>query len=660
MISWDNISIDNHYIIIPGAFGEEIDVIRFDEARQFMTNALRHIETPLPKLEVTYKKGIEPIIENEQVLLDVFHIIQKNVIVHSVDVDWKDVSIKDNCARIHLETGETLRITNKELRKYMDDVLKRVTIDSPKLQVQYREGGNPIVKNPEIIDEIIALIQKNIIVRNEEVDWKNIKVTDKAFLISIPSYKQIKLQHNNARAFMNDIVKRVSPKLPKIIVRFEEGSLPIVINENILESVISTIKDHILVDDVEIDWNDVLFLDHEIQIKTSFCELLKFRNYYAKTFMNKMLHRISECLPKLVVRFKEGEKPEIVNESILSDIITILQLTHSYSELIRANKNISDALKALSIFSKKDTRIFLPRDMSAYIHFLSDKHVIETYPIVPVTEYIGGTYEEGALFTIIRGGQPHIVWENFKDSRSTYVFACSEANYLERRQVIFNYILTEEDGKRMFLHSDECKAIFGEKPEMIVHNNMKSWVSRLMNVENGERLKQELKQYENHSLTSIFHDLDSAKIIIRYLGDPERYFDPDGTNGYGIAETNDIDVSRHYIDEYFDGDRVIIVEKTLTVSKTGRFIDEGTSFTTTSNEEYRDRENYFRRTTRREQASMPQDMHERYEQICQKAVDTLFRQDSTYSYNQDEDIHVDILKDGIIVYSTDTCPSSEW
>lgn len=84
-------------------------------------------------------------------------------------------------------------------------------------------------------------------------------------------------------------------------------------------------------------------------------------------------------------------------------------------------------MNALNVISKKDTHVFVPRDMTPYLDFLSEHQSIDTYPIGHVEEYIGGSYEEGALFSIIMNGKPYIVWENFKDSRSTYVFNCTES-----------------------------------------------------------------------------------------------------------------------------------------------------------------------------------------------------------------------------------------
>lgn len=154
-----------------------------------------------------------------------------------------------------------------------------------------------------------------------------------------------------------------------------------------------------------------------------------------------------------------------------------------YGDIIRSNVKSPDVLNALKVLSKKDTRAFVPRDMTSYLNFLSDHQAIDDYPIVPIEEYIGGSYEEGALFTLLIKEQLYIVWENFNDSRSTYLFRCTKENYEDMRQRVFDYIMTQESSKRQFLRTKECKEIFGEKPRMVVHNSLESWSERLMSME---------------------------------------------------------------------------------------------------------------------------------------------------------------------------------
>ena len=291
---------------------------------------------------------------------------------------------------------------------------------------------------------------------------------------------------------MNNIAKRVSDRLPKLKVHIEEGLESKLEDKHILDDVIAILRENIIVKNVEVDWHEVKFLDYGLLLTDPSGHIASVRYEKAMSFMNKMLKRMADYLPRLIVHFEEGKEPIIENLDVLDDITTILTKRQDYGALIRSNIKTSDVLEALNVISKNDTRVFVPRDMTPFLDFLSEHQAIDTYPIVPVEEYIGGSYEEGALFTIILNGMPYIVWENFKDSRSTYVFKCTESNYEEKRQRIYDYIVTEESNKRQFLRNKECKQIFGEKPHMIVHNNLKSWSEKLMNVADSVENEDEL------------------------------------------------------------------------------------------------------------------------------------------------------------------------
>ena len=118
--------------------------------------------------------------------------------------------------------------------------------------------------------------------------------------------------------------------------------------------------------------------------------------------------------------------------------------------------------------------------------------------------------------------------------------------------------MTEESNKRQFLRNKECKQIFGEKPHMIVHNNLKSWSEKLMNVadsvENEDELSsnaeiqdelpeiimsQELPDNDNDDLyddddydvllltQNEFNLIRNIKVYVSFLVDFESYFADD-------------------------------------------------------------------------------------------------------------------------------------
>jgi len=455
-----------------------------------MGNIVKRLNTSLPKIIIRFQLGSKPYVVNEETLNEAIAVILENRNVTTEDIDWKYVEIIDQAFSILNNPGKIqLMIPHNKARGFMNNILVRVSDNLPKLKALFVEGSDITIENKDILDGVIEVLLANRIIKTEEVNWKDVSIENGYFSISYMSgTNSLVIRNHSAKSYMSNIAKRVSDQLPKLKVHIEEGLESKLEDEHILDDVIAILRENIIVKNVEVDWHEVKFLDYGIQLTDLSGHIANVRYEKAMSFMNKMLKRIADYLPRLIVRFEEGKEPIIENLDILDDITTILTKRQDYGALIRSNIKTSDVLKALNVISKKDTRVFVPRDISPYLDFLSEHQAIDTYPIVPVEEYIGGSYEEGALFTIILNGMPYIVWENFKDSRSTYVFKCTKSNYEEKRQRIYDYIVTEESNKRQFLRNKECKQIFGEKPCMIVHNNLKSWSEKLMNVKDS-RLK---------------------------------------------------------------------------------------------------------------------------------------------------------------------------
>ena len=464
------------------------------EVKRYMGNIVKRLNTSLPKIIIRFQLGLKPYVVNEETLNEAIAVILENRIVTTEDIDWKYVEIIDQAFSILNNPGKTqLMIPHNKARGFMNNILVRVSDNLPKLKTLCVEGSDMTIENKDILDGVIDVLLANRITKTEEIDWKDVSIENGYFSISYMSgTNSLVICNHSAKSFMNNIAKRVSDRLPKLKVHIEEGLESKLEDKHILDDVIAILRENIIVKNVEVDWKEVKFLDYGIQLTDPSGHIASVRYEKAMSFMNKMLKRMADYLPRLIVHFEEGKEPIIENLEVLDDITTILTKRQDYSALIRSNIKTSDVLKALNVISKKDTRVFVPRDMTPYLDFLSEHQAIDTYPIVPVEEYIGGSYEEGALFTIILNGKPYIVWENFKDSRSTYVFNCMESNYEEKRQRIYDYIVTEESNKRQFLRNKECKQIFGEKPHMIVHNNLKSWSEKLMNIEDSVENEDEL------------------------------------------------------------------------------------------------------------------------------------------------------------------------
>lgn len=446
-----------------------------------------------------------------------------------------------------------------------------------------------------------------------DIDWDNVFFSGQGYWGSWDYYicvfdhtgKQYYIENKSVRPYMNKILRRLTEPLPKLKVRFsfDKTCAPTIADTQILNHVLDLIKENIIIKTEEVEWSKIKFGNGIIKIFDPFGTESEINRYDVDASMNRMLQRLSAMLPKLVVRFVEGQTPVILNTEILDDIIIVIKRIQEYGKKIRSSQNPSDVLKAFNVLSKEGTLMFVPSNKSPYLDFLADHHAIEKYPIIPIEEYNGSSYEEGALFSIIIDGCPHIIWESFNASRSSYVFRCTEENYFEKRECIFSYLITDKSPKRQFLRTNNCKEIFGEKPQMIVHNNFESWAERLMKTDVNAKLdnnKTDSKEtyrianenvddirtdyidegtkdiessieddyaeyeaewdFENFALTKEqLSKLNGSVISIQYLIDPETYF-------YGDEQfDNDGYSTELYFDYDSEARRVLVKDIMLIV-----------------------------------------------------------------------------------------------
>lgn len=246
------------------------------------------------------------------------------------------------------------------------------------------------------------------------------------------------------------------------------------------EDAFSGCKSYVMDKTIEVEWKDVGFASGFIYIPNSYGSLVGVKDDNIDESMNSMRRYLKKMIPHLIVHFGNDGAATISNIEEIHDIVIALQIKNDLAALIREGQSTTEILKKIDELSKKHQRVFIPRDKTPYINFLLGKHVADKYPLVPIVEYIGDSREEGALYTVMIDDQPNIVWENNKDSRASYVFPCTEENYIETRQLVFDFIMAKAPKKRKFLNSKECTNIFKEKPRMVVHNTLASWAQRLM------------------------------------------------------------------------------------------------------------------------------------------------------------------------------------
>ena len=393
----------------------------------------------------------------------------------------------------------------------------------------------------------------------------------------------------------------------------------------------------------EVDWEDITIIDKYIIITKPFGGEYRVYDKNVKASMNSLLHYISSKFPKLIVEYRINSFPAILNPEVLHDAITLLSMKNDLSGFVRSQGSSSAILDTLDKRRSVSLNLFTPRDKTPYLDYLYDKQDKDQYPMIPVEEFIGGSKEEGALFTIIDKDKPYIVWENFKDSRATYVFLCTRENYQERRQLIFDFIVTEESSKRQFLHTNACLELFGSKPMMLVHNIFESWSTRLINmIETKENNNKGNKMKDNKMIIHLWYKVDPEEILDPYCGEM------------------DVDEDGNYIMEYYEGSRVLLAERKIVVKEDNTLkVERKCSVESMSDDEY---DNFIRkieREERRRSHSTPDSKDDFYKDLCQQAVDMVDMTDpDEFSYAlENDDIYVELRIDNSTVYTTSTWPS---
>ena len=393
----------------------------------------------------------------------------------------------------------------------------------------------------------------------------------------------------------------------------------------------------------EVDWEDITIIDKYIIISEPFGGELHWFDKNVNASMNSLLHFLSSKLPKLIVEYRINSAPVILNPEVLHDGITLLSVKNDFSGFVSSQEDSSFILDTFDKGVSATSRLFMPRDISPYVDFLYDKQEKEQYPIIPVEEYIGGSREEGALFTIIDKDQPFIVWENFNDARATYVFPCTRENYQERRQLLFDFIVTGGSGKRQFLRTDDCSELFGAKPMMLVHNNFESWSARLISkIETNDNNNKGNKMDDNKMMIYLWYKVDPEEIFDSYFGEM------------------DVDEDGNYIMEYFEGSRVLLAERKIVVKEDNTLeVERKCTVESMSDDEYNNFIRNIGREERRRSHSTSDSKNDIFKDLCQQAVDMVDMTDpDEFSYAlENDEIYVELRIDNSAVYSTSTCPS---
>ena len=306
------------------------------------------------------------------------------------------------------------------------------------------------------------------------VQWDYVRFIQDKIIVTIRYFDYIvhlSAEFNGAKATTNDIkpyFKSIMPSLQVQMISKDECKI----------KDLDKLKQACILDITkDIEWKDVTFNKKHIKFPSPAGILVDCYDSEVDTFLNDILEYLKQQIPALRVHFSTVFDAEILNIDELHEIAIVLNIKNNFPKMVANPQKLHEYSKYLT----KHHKLFTPREKSPYIKYLFDNHDFEKYPIIPVTEGEGESAEKGILFTVQIDGRPNIVWENFKDSRASYVFACTDENYTDRRQLIFDFIMSPQENKRSYLRTNACHKIFGEKPRMIVHNNLESWSERLMN-----------------------------------------------------------------------------------------------------------------------------------------------------------------------------------
>lgn len=303
-----------------------------------------------------------------------------------------------------------------------------------------------------------------------DVSWDDVIFDENSITVVVGKcyscFKKLQIHLDGVKWAMNDVKTFIMSHIPNLRVKMLSKDKGEILNVDKLREVlfVDVVKD-IALEDIDFSW--------DIGILTEWNYTVCIHDVKIPYNLNCIRKELAQMIPVLRIHFSSLVDAEVLNINELHEITKFLD-----DRKVFLNTTIPERLHEIR---RKYFRSFLPTQMSQYVEFLFENHPINIYPIVHIYEHFRDRLlgEDGALFTMVKENQPFIVWENFNDSRATYVFPCNEDNYEEKMRVITDFIRSDKENKRSYLRTNDCRSVFGEKPFMISHNNFDSWKQRL-------------------------------------------------------------------------------------------------------------------------------------------------------------------------------------
>jgi hypothetical protein len=237
-----------------------------------------------------------------------------------------------------------------------------------------------------------------------------------------------------------------------------------------------------------IGWNKIKFEDYQIRaningrITEPYLLSESRASYeYIKPFIEKA------NLDDLIVTVSNEKILSIKNLDELNSVIQILSVKEqlkTYFENLDSDvlNNVLSTLKRIS--NERIIDIYKIEQKSVYLNSLCLMHSSKL-KIIPTTEiqFRGEAIiaeEDTFLFSIVRGKNIFIIWESTLVNRATYVFQCSKKSYEKNVQEVFDFIASDQPGKRTMLRQKlKTAARIKNSIAVLQHTNLNSWANKL-------------------------------------------------------------------------------------------------------------------------------------------------------------------------------------
>lgn len=187
----------------------------------------------------------------------------------NVDLEYEEDDLEDfDNFEEYMEP--TLVYPNKQNYTHLQNETQVDVVDGATYDEDLTVGINGINKDDTAFDGC----DKNTLVNEIEIEWNDVLFRDGFLLVmegeassNIVGRESLgyqvtargkrvfiaKIRHKEVKAYMGNIIRRINTSLPRIIIRFQLGSKPYVVNVEALDEAIGMLSDSIIVTTEDVD-----------------------------------------------------------------------------------------------------------------------------------------------------------------------------------------------------------------------------------------------------------------------------------------------------------------------------------------------------------------------------------------------------------------------